>query len=102
MLLKGRARYLVGGVIRRDLDERCPAQLGGKARPQRDDFHRRPPFRVCSTFPPNRPAGNAVGGETPSGGHVGSWLHAWLHGYLRPLLAAALLGLLEPHVTAPR
>src|SRR4029453_14951649 len=68
MLLEGRARYLVGGVIRRDLDERCPAQLGGKARPQRDDFHRRPPFRVCSTFPPNRPAGNAVGGETPSGG----------------------------------
>src|SRR5215470_17987197 len=58
MLLKGRPRHLVCGIVRRDLDERHPAQLGGKARTQRDDFHRRPPFGVCSTFPPNRPASN--------------------------------------------
>src|SRR5215470_12061911 len=45
MLLKGRARYLVCGVIRRDLSKRYAAQLGCKARTQRDDFHRQPPFR---------------------------------------------------------
>src|SRR5437867_6470018 len=44
MLLKGRARHLVRGIVRRDLGKRYPAQLGGKARPQRHDFHWRPPL----------------------------------------------------------
>src|SRR5215510_3297697 len=32
MLLKGRTRYLVCGVVRRDLGKRYSAQLSGKAR----------------------------------------------------------------------
>src|SRR5262249_30541210 len=54
MLLKGRTRQLVRGVVRRDLGERYPAQFSSKARTQRDDVHRRPPFGVCSTLPSNR------------------------------------------------
>src|SRR5262245_62113733 len=54
MLLKGRTRHPVRGVVRRDLGERYPAQLSSKARTQRHDVHRRPPFGVCSTLPPNR------------------------------------------------
>src|SRR5262245_47504532 len=50
MLLKGRARHLICGVVRRDVDERYPAQFSGKARTQRDDFHRRAPFGACSTL----------------------------------------------------
>src|SRR5262245_33759753 len=72
MLLECRSRHPICGVVRRDLDERYPAQFRSKARTQRDDFHRRPPFDVCSTFPPNQPRGNPAGGRArpKSGGRM--------------------------------
>jgi hypothetical protein len=59
MLLERGARLLVRGVVGRDLGERHAAQLGGEARTQRDDFHRRAlhRFGVCSAFHQNQPAG---------------------------------------------
>src|SRR5262245_33048256 len=56
MLLERGTRLLVGGVVRRDLGQRHAAQLGGKARTQRDDVHRRVLrcFCVCSTLHQNR------------------------------------------------
>src|SRR5262245_6237715 len=62
MLLECGARLLVGGVVRRDLGQRHAAQLGGKARTQRDDVHRRVLHRfcVCSTFHQNRCSDKSV------------------------------------------
>ena len=59
VLFDRRARLLVCGGIRRDLGKRHTAELGGKARTQRDDFHQRTLSRLrgYSTFHQNRPAG---------------------------------------------
>src|SRR5262245_5088516 len=62
MLLERGARLSVGLVVRRNLGQRHAAQLGGKARTQRDDVHR--PVLRCfcdgSTFLQNRPSDKAV------------------------------------------
>jgi hypothetical protein len=73
MLLERGARLLVRGGVRRDLGEGHAAQLGGEARTQRNDFHRRAlhRFGVSSTFPQNRPAGKEA-------------LYAWEIGLLLP------------------
>jgi hypothetical protein len=57
MLLERCARLLVCGGVGRDLGKCHAAQLGGEARTQRDDLHRRA-LRCfgSSTFPQNRPA----------------------------------------------
>jgi hypothetical protein len=57
MLLERRARLVVCRGVGRDLGKRHAAQLGGEARTQRNDLHRRA-LRCfgCSTFPQNRPA----------------------------------------------
>src|ERR1044072_264101 len=41
MLFERRAHGSVCGIVRRDVSQRDAAQLGGKARPKRKDFHRR-------------------------------------------------------------
>ena len=40
VLLKGRARRRIDGVIRSDIRKRHAAQLGGKSWTQRNDIHR--------------------------------------------------------------
>src|SRR5262249_34014809 len=41
VLLEGRPRFFICGLVGRDPGQRDAAQLGGKARTQRDDLHRR-------------------------------------------------------------
>jgi hypothetical protein len=55
MLLECRTHRLIGGVIAGDVGKRHAAELGGKARTQRDDIHRRASlaFRLLK-FPPNK------------------------------------------------
>jgi hypothetical protein len=60
MLLERRPRRVVGGLIGRDVGERHAAQLGGKARTQRNDFHRRAlRWLYCSSFHEITPARKA-------------------------------------------
>ena len=56
MFLEGRARRSISGIVCGDIGERDAAQLGGKARTQRDDFHRRisPALCVWPSFLQNR------------------------------------------------
>jgi hypothetical protein len=55
MLLEGRARRPIGSIIGGDVGERYATDLGGKARTERDDIHRRASlaYRLLK-FPPNR------------------------------------------------
>ena len=40
MLLEGRAHFLVGGIVGRNIGKRHAAQFGAKALTQRDNIHR--------------------------------------------------------------
>src|SRR4051812_23933567 len=92
MLLESRPRYLVCGVFRRDLGERYAAQLSGKSRTQRDDFHRRPPLRRLLNFSTKSASAQCCRGRSPSR------RRSEKADGLRPQLAAALLGILKPYL----
>ena len=56
MLLEGRARRRVGGIVSGNIGERHAAQFGGKTWTQRDHVHRQvlPDFIIFFYFPPKR------------------------------------------------
>src|SRR5262245_57264444 len=70
MLLERRARLFICGVVRRDFGQRHAAQLGSKARTQRDDLHRRAP--VTSIAQPSTTPADPQGSAPPLGNELRS------------------------------